>query len=329
MRSLLSLCISLLAVSFLYGQAPDGMSYQTVIRDQADDLLANSSVAFRISILQGSETGNAVYTETHSATTNDNGLATMTIGAGNSSDNFNAINWSSGNYYLQTEVDLDGGTNYTLSGSSQLLSVPYAFFAEKSGDSGTGGGPVGGKNLGVLSASRAYAFDADQNMWNPVSLTGEGVDIVESNNNIGVMSTSRAYAFSDAAAAWQQVNMVGEPMKIVESNGSIGVLTASNAYAWSSDAQAWAPIGLTGGGVDIVASGGNIGVISGSFAYAYNSATGAWKTVDVTGEPLEVSGSNGNIGVISASRGYAFNADADAWAQVSVTGGAFKVVGSN
>jgi hypothetical protein len=83
-----------------------------------------------MSILQGSVSGSSVYTETHSPTTNSSGLISLEIGGGmNTTGNFSSIDWSNGPYYLKREVDPVGGTNYTIIGTSQFLSVPYAMYA--------------------------------------------------------------------------------------------------------------------------------------------------------------------------------------------------------
>jgi uncharacterized protein (TIGR02145 family) len=111
----------------LRAQSPEKMSYQAVIRDANDDLVAGSTVGMQVSILQGSAEGTAVYVETHTPATNANGLMTIEIGAGTGvSGDFSAIDWSAGPYFLKTETDPAGGTNYTITGTSQLLSVPYA-----------------------------------------------------------------------------------------------------------------------------------------------------------------------------------------------------------
>ncbi len=118
--------------SFAFAQAPQKMSYQAVIRNAGNNLVANSVVGMRISILQGSASGTAVYVETQNPTTNINGLASIQIGNGTVvSGTFAAINWSSGVYYVKTETDPAGGTAYSITGTTQLLSVPYALYAEK------------------------------------------------------------------------------------------------------------------------------------------------------------------------------------------------------
>ena len=122
----------------LHAQSPQKLSYQSVVRNAAGKLVQGANVGMRLSILQGSATGTAVYTETHNATTNINGLATVEIGGGSTSDVFANINWANGPYFLKTEVDPAGGTNYSISGVSQLLSVPYALYSAKAGNGFSG-----------------------------------------------------------------------------------------------------------------------------------------------------------------------------------------------
>ena len=120
----------------VYTQVPQKMSYQAVVRNTTGNLITNSSVSMKISILQGSATGTPVYTETHSASTNSSGLVTIEIGGGTMvNGSFSGINWANGIYFLKTEIDPTGGINYTISGVNQLLSVPYALHA-KTADNG-------------------------------------------------------------------------------------------------------------------------------------------------------------------------------------------------
>jgi hypothetical protein len=100
-----------------------------VVRNSNDQLVVNQIVGMRISILQGSESGTAVYTETQKPTSNANGLVTLEIGTGTTSDDFSAIDWANSPYYIKTATDPSGGTNYTINGINQLLSVPYALHA--------------------------------------------------------------------------------------------------------------------------------------------------------------------------------------------------------
>jgi hypothetical protein len=127
--------VYLLIGSSIFAQAPQKMSYQAVIRNTSGALVTSSSVGMKISILQGSETGTVVYSETQTASTNTNGLVSLEIGSGTVVTGiFAGINWGNGTYFIKTQTDPTGGTNYTIVGSSQLLSVPYALYTSKSED---------------------------------------------------------------------------------------------------------------------------------------------------------------------------------------------------
>lgn len=129
-KSLLTVAAILMFATSVYAQAPNSMSYQAVVRDASDNLVMNSTVGMRISILEGSATGPSVYVETQSPNTNDNGLLSIAVGQGTPvSGNFGAIDWGNGAYFIKTEIDPSGGSSYTISGTSQLLSVPYALHA--------------------------------------------------------------------------------------------------------------------------------------------------------------------------------------------------------
>lgn len=119
-------------------QAPGKMSYQAVVRNNQGDLVANQNVTVRIQILKDSEFGAANYVEVHQQATNENGLVTLVIGEGAViSGDIASIEWDAGPYFIKVEIDPSGGTNYVISGTSQLLSVPYALYAESAGDQST------------------------------------------------------------------------------------------------------------------------------------------------------------------------------------------------
>jgi hypothetical protein len=120
----------LLLTAVVNAQSPDLMSYQAVVRNSNDALIANQPVGMQLSILQGSPGGTAVYIETHVPLSNDNGLVTVEVGNGSIvSGDFTIIDWSAGPYFIKTEMDPLGGTNYTITAISQFLSVPYALHA--------------------------------------------------------------------------------------------------------------------------------------------------------------------------------------------------------
>ena len=136
MKKFSFLIASLLFALCVQAQAPQKFSYQTVVRNASNQLLIGQTVGIKISILQGSANGSAVYTETHTPQTNANGLANLEIGGGTLlSGNFANINWANGPFFVKTETDLNGGSNYTITSTTQLLSVPYALYAANAGNS--------------------------------------------------------------------------------------------------------------------------------------------------------------------------------------------------
>ncbi len=143
MRFILSFILFVLT-SVVSAQAPNLISYQAQVSDNSG-LVTNRNVSIRMSILQGSLNGNLVYSENHLALTDANGVLNVNIGGGNAiSGNFLTISWGSNSYFLKHEIDPNGGTNYSISGAHQLLSVPYAFYANN-------GVPSGGTNGQILT----------------------------------------------------------------------------------------------------------------------------------------------------------------------------------
>ena len=121
------LFLVLLQSLLILAQAPQKMTYQSVVRNSANALVSNQAVGVRLSLLEGSLSGTTVYSETQTVTTNANGLFTLEAGGGTPTQGvFADIVWGNGTHYLKSEIDPTGGTNYALSSTKELLSVPYA-----------------------------------------------------------------------------------------------------------------------------------------------------------------------------------------------------------
>lgn len=129
MKKMFSILVTLLLSISVFAQAPQKMSYQAVIRNTSNQLVVNKTVGMKISILQASVSGTLVYSETQTPTTNANGLISIEIGGG---VGFETIPWNNAVFFIKTETDPEGSTNYTITGTSQLLSVPYALAANTS-----------------------------------------------------------------------------------------------------------------------------------------------------------------------------------------------------
>jgi uncharacterized protein (TIGR02145 family) len=157
-------------------QAPQKMSYQSVIRNSSNVLLANTQVGIRISVLQGSAAGTAVYVETQTATTNGNGLMSLQIGTGiATTGTFAGINWATGPYFIKTETDPSGGTNYSITGTQEILSVPYA--------------------LNGITAAQADA------------ITAQASAIESLQSQVAVLMTPSIPTVSIGTQSWQQFNL--------------------------------------------------------------------------------------------------------------------------
>jgi uncharacterized protein (TIGR02145 family) len=152
MNKIYTFILAIVVSATLWAQAPQKFSYQAVVRNANNELVTNKQVGMKISLLQTSETGTAVYEETQTPTSNANGLVSIAIGGGTKvSGDFDKINWANGPYFVKTEIDPAGGTSYSLITTSQLLSVPYALFAANSqpgpkGDTGAQG-PKGDQGI--------------------------------------------------------------------------------------------------------------------------------------------------------------------------------------
>ena len=132
MNKVYTIIVAMLISVKIFAQSPEKISYQAIIRNSENVLVTNQQIGMQISILQGDDANSAisVYSEIQTPTTNLNGLVTIEIGTGTTYDDFSIIDWGNGTFFIKTETDLAGGTDYTITGISQLLSVPFALYAK-------------------------------------------------------------------------------------------------------------------------------------------------------------------------------------------------------
>ncbi|MDD5570761.1 MAG: hypothetical protein PHD97_06335, partial [Bacteroidales bacterium] len=172
MKKLIFSLLLITAIAAVKAQAPQSFKYQTVVRNASGNPITNQKVNFRTSILQTSATGDSVYVETQLDTTNNFGLANLEIGTGIVVyGDFISINWGSNAYFIKTEIDITGGSTFAYMGTSQLLSVPYALYAEKSGTVETlnawgltgNTGTTAGTNFIGTSDNKSIVFKTNNN----------------------------------------------------------------------------------------------------------------------------------------------------------------------
>ena len=196
---------------------PDGMSWQAVVRNAQNELVTNQRIGIRVSIRQGSASGGVVYQETHSVQTNANGLASLVIGQGYAeSGSYAAIDWSAGPFFVQTETDVNGGNDYTITSTTQMMTVPFAYYAERAGNAFSGD----------------YA-DLD-NVPTDLVRTGDLASVATSGDYADLSGTPDLDEFittdqlSDVAQSGRYEDIEGAPTKVSELANDAGYLTSKS-----------------------------------------------------------------------------------------------------
>ncbi|MFZ4548942.1 MAG: hypothetical protein ACOYN4_15945 [Bacteroidales bacterium] len=218
MKKLYTFLMAVIVSTVVMAQSPQKMSYQAVVRNSNNQLVPNQMVGMKISILIGSAFGTAVYTEMQTPTTNGNGLVSIEIGGGTG---FAAIDWANGMYFIKTETDPTGGTNYTITGTSQLLSVPYALHA-KTAESIVGGGT---ETDPVWTA-------ASVNYYTKPDMQTSGTAQLHFNNLTNKPTTVAGYGITDAMTTAHPANSI--------STTNIG--NWNTAFGWGNHTGLYRPI---------------------------------------------------------------------------------------
>lgn len=279
MKKIVSILLLSAALSGLYAQqAPQAFNYQAVARQATGSPITNASVGVKLSILDGSAGGPVEYSETHTATTNNMGLFNLAIGQGTAVvGTFANVNWGSSAKYLQVEIDPTGGTTYTLSGTSPLLSVPYALYAEKTLI-------TAGSGIGVSGNTVTNTGDiSNTNELQTLSLSGGTLSI--SNGNSVVLPAGGNYTGGTGInVAGTVINNTGD---LSASNELQNLTLAGSTLSISNGNSVVLPVGTTytsGTGINIAGSViNNTGDLSNSNEI---------QSLSLSGNSLSISGSN-------------------------------------
>lgn len=246
MKRILLTLVTIVTISLSsFGQAPDGFKYQAVVRDASNNTLNSQAVGMRMTIQQGSIGGTAVYQETFAPTTNAYGLVNLEIGNGTVVfGDFSTIDWAAGPYFIETAVDITGGTTFAVMGTSQLMSVPYALHAKT-----------------AESVTNDMVDDADADPTNEmntnVELNGTDLEITDGN---GTLTADLSSLQGGGGATGQSVNETYGSSQITPPISTTFTLIPGLTQTITVPTDCYVVV-TTDGGVQCASAGANYAVV--------------------------------------------------------------------
>ena len=202
MKNLILTILFLVIAGLVIGQSPIQFNYQAVARDAQGQALKNQAVSLKISLLEGSNTGTVKFEETHQLTSSNLGILNLLIGKGQNQSGFlSNLDWKNKKYWLKVEMDASGGSNYTLMGTTQLVSVPYALHAE----------------------TATYVDDADadpNNELQSLSFNTVNNELTISNGNTVTIPTGGTDADADPLNEIQTISKNGNTVTLSKNGGA-------------------------------------------------------------------------------------------------------------
>ena len=340
MKQLVLSSLLLLFSTYAFSQTPQGISYQAIAFDTSGSPVTDGNVGIRISILDNAADGTAVYTETHTKLTNAQGLFNLNIGQGTAdTGTFSAINWSINSKFLKVEVDPAGGTNYTITGTNQLMSVPYALY---SGSTNVSNLPQSirtrsntSETIVIYTDTNAYGFYQNSTgggFWSSTSISGTPIGAIASDDTIVIYTDNNAYGFyqnDTGGGFWSSTSIGGTPIGAIASNDTIVVYTDINAYGFYQNPTGggfWSSTSIGGNGVKAVASNETIVLYTDINAYGFyqnTSGGGFWSSTSIGGTPIGAVASMNTIAIYTDINAYGFYQNPTGggfWSSTSISG---------
>jgi len=302
-RLIISLLFLIYAFSFInvQAQAPQKFDYQAIVRDGSGNAIADQNVTLRFSIRDQSASGVIVFQETQNIITNQFGLVTLAVGEGTALINdFFSIDWTTGGKFLQVELDRSGGTNYVELGTTQLISVPYALYANKAGNPGVAGpigptglqGPIGPQGIVGPTGPLLPALDGQTLRYNGTDWIANSF-LYNNGSNVGINTNAPiamlhinngAFLASGSGGitpiSGQGIRMMWVPFKGAFRAGSVdnaqwddanigifSVAFGSNTLASGAYALAWGQSNMTLGDNSVIGGNNNFSWADQSFLF--------------------------------------------------------------
>lgn len=250
MKKLFSTVAALILAANLWAGVPQGFSFQAVVRNAQGELVQNSSnVSVKVSILKDAADDNsAVYAETATAATNANGLLTMQIGAGTPVEgSFEKIDWAQGPFFIKTEIDINGGENYSISSVQQLLSVPFAMVADKANnvpakvsDLDNDANYVSADKIAAYLPTKVTDLENDANFVSADTFASYVVDVNKLTGIIQVSNYVKADTLNSYAKTNQNISSFNNDAKYITEGSNISLFTNDANYVTSSTLNSYA-----------------------------------------------------------------------------------------
>ena len=240
MRKFFTFLIAILFSVNIFAQSPQKMTYQAVVRDASNALVVNHLIGIKVSVLQTSTSGIEVYSEILTPTTNANGLLNIEIG---SAVGFDLIDWNAGPYFIKTEIDVEGGSNYTITSTSQLLSVPYALHS-RTADSLSGGinetDPVFGNHPAnsisdndILNwNNKIDSYTENQNLSNVLSISNSANSQIKDLSEPSDLQDAATKNYVDALKAQIEALQYATGLKVDDADGNVYDAVTIGTQVW-------------------------------------------------------------------------------------------------
>ncbi|HEY0029244.1 MAG TPA: hypothetical protein VGC65_00685 [Bacteroidia bacterium] len=266
MKKRLLLLLLNFVIAFSFAQAPQGFNYQAVARNASGIAIVSQPIGLQISLRQNTALGTIVYTETHSVISNNVGILNLVVGMGTPvTGTFSAIDWSAGPYFIEVSMDVTGGTSYSLMGTQQLMSVPYALYSANGTPGATGATGAAGANgtngaTGATGVAGANGTNGAAGATGPTGIAGTNGTA----GATGATGVAGANGTNGAAGATGPTGVAG-------ANGTNGAAGTTGATGLTGATGATGAVGATGATPTFAVQFNIISV--GTSAYAFDNAT--------------------------------------------------------